>query len=358
MVKLTAEYVEKKCSQIQLNKSLSKKIKKDELYGLTHLRMNDMFISSIGNFTAFRNLKVIYLQNNNILKIENLNFASNLTHLYLQHNLISKIENLDYLEKLQTLYLGYNNIVVVEGLERLKNLSVLQIENQRLSTTESLCFDPRSIRTLSTCLKALNISNNKITSLKNIKELHELEVLEAKNNVINDIDDLTECISALGSLTNLSLQGNPVTQYHRYKENLIANNDTITTLDGKLVTDICRCFMKRFKVKKHLHHTQKSSTTRLDEDITSSLNLPPALKKSISRALFQYPHPKSFITISSAIGEMQSYTFPPWKSASGANAKRNGHITPRPFWNKTAKVKQPRVIQPLINSKTIELPLI
>lgn len=47
MVKLTAEYVEKKCSQIQLNKSLSKKIKKDELYGLTHLRMNDMFISSI-----------------------------------------------------------------------------------------------------------------------------------------------------------------------------------------------------------------------------------------------------------------------------------------------------------------------
>lgn len=58
--------------------------------------------------------------------------------------------------------------------------------------------------------------------------MHELEVLEAKNNVINDIDDLTECISALGSLTNLSLQGNPVTQYHRYKENLIANNDTLS----------------------------------------------------------------------------------------------------------------------------------
>lgn len=44
--------------------------------------------------------------------------------------------------------------------------------------------------------------------------------------------------------------------------------------------------------------------------------------------------------------------------ASGANAKRNGHITPRPFWNKTAKIKQPRITQSLINSKTIELPLI
>ncbi|XP_012137816.1 protein phosphatase 1 regulatory subunit 42 [Megachile rotundata] len=358
MVRLTVEYVEKKCSQIQLNKSLTKKLQKNELYGLTHLRMNDMSISSIGNFAAFKNLRVIYLQNNNISKIENLNFATNLTHLYLQHNQISKIENLDSLHKLQTLYLGYNNIVVVEGLERLKNLTALHIENQQLSSGESLCFDPRSVHTLSTCLKILNISGNKIVSLKSIKVLHKLEVLEAENNIIDDIDDLTECISALNSLKNLSLQGNSVTEYHRYKENLIANSDTITTLDGKPVTDIFRCFVKRFKMKKHLHHTKKSSETKMDEDITSSLNLPPALKKSISRAMFQYPNPKSFVTISSAIDEMQPYIFPPWKMASGADAKRNGHITPRPFWNKTAKVKHSHVIRPSIHNKTIELPLI
>ena len=50
MVRLTTEYIERKCSQIQLNKSLSKKLRKDELYSLTHLRMNNMFISSIVSY--------------------------------------------------------------------------------------------------------------------------------------------------------------------------------------------------------------------------------------------------------------------------------------------------------------------
>lgn len=75
----------------------------------------------------------------------------------------------------------------------------------------------------------LNVSGNEITSLKDIKYLGELEVLDARNNAIDDIDDLTESISALVSLKELSLQDNPVTQHYRYKENLIANNDTIST---------------------------------------------------------------------------------------------------------------------------------
>lgn len=131
----------------------------------------------------------------------------------------------------------------------MKNLTVLQIENQKLPFGESLYFDPRSILALSvsffivifllyifihiyklfqTCLKVLNISGNKITSLKNIKELYKLEILDATNNIIDDINDLTETINILISLKDLSLQGNPVTKYYRYKENLIANNDTIS----------------------------------------------------------------------------------------------------------------------------------
>ncbi|XP_076629063.1 protein phosphatase 1 regulatory subunit 42 [Colletes latitarsis] len=356
MVRLTTEYIEKKCSQAQLSKSLSKKIKKEELYGLTHLRMSNMFISSIGNFGLYKNLKVIYLQNNNISAIENLQFASNLTHLYLQHNIISKIENLDSLKNLQTLYLGYNNIVVVEGLECLKNLTTLDIKNQRLNLGELLCFDPRSVYTLSTCLKVLNISGNKMRSLKDIKDLHKLEVLDARNNFIDDIDDLTETISALISLRDLYLQDNPVTQHYRYKENLIANNDTIRNLNGKTVTDICRCFMKRFKMEKHLHRTKKPSRTTLDEDITNSLNLPPAFKKSMSRAMFQYPGPKLSITISSAIDEMQPQIFPSWKTAPGTKTIRHGHITPRPFWSNVIKTKQPHVARSLIKNKAIKLP--
>ncbi|KZC09010.1 Protein phosphatase 1 regulatory subunit 42 [Dufourea novaeangliae] len=355
MVRLSPEYIEKKCSQAQLNKSCSKKVKKRELYSTTHLRMNNMFISSIGNIADYKNLKVIYLQNNHISAIENLHFASNLTHLYLQHNVIRKIENLESLENLQTLYLAYNNIVVVEGLEYLKNLTTLDIQNQNLSLGETLCFDPRSIDTLSTSLQVLNVSGNKMTSLKDIKNLHKLEILDARKNLLDDIEDLTEIISALISLKDLSLQGNPVTQHYRYKENLIANNDTISNFNGKTITDVCRCFMKKFKIEKHLYRNKKSSRATLDEDITSSLNLPPALKKSISRAMFQHSGPKLSITISSAICDMQPQIFPAWKT--GTKSVRHGHITPRPFWsNVTKKTKQPHVVRSLIKSKAIKLP--
>lgn len=50
MVKLTTDVVEKKYSQILSSKSLSKTIKKEELWKLTHLYMNDMFINSIVSY--------------------------------------------------------------------------------------------------------------------------------------------------------------------------------------------------------------------------------------------------------------------------------------------------------------------
>ncbi|XP_076239562.1 protein phosphatase 1 regulatory subunit 42 [Calliopsis andreniformis] len=354
MVTLTTDYIEKR-SQSRLSKFPSAKTKKTELYGLTHLRMNNMYINSIGNIAVYKNLKVIYLQNNNISRIDNLQFASNLTHLYLQHNAINKLENLDCFTKLETLYLGYNDIAVVEGLEHLRNLTVLHVERQRLTHGESLCFDPRSMHALSNCLKVFNISGNKLSTLRDIKSLEKLEVLDTRNNRIDDINDLTEIISALTSLRELSIQDNPITEHYRYRENLIANNDTLRMLNGVMVTDICRCFMKRFKIEKH-RRTKQFSKVRLDEDITSSLNLPLALKKSISRAMnLQHPTPKVSISVSSIIDETQPQIFLAWKTAPGIEAMRHGHITPRLFWNHVAKTKHSYIARSSTKSKSNKL---
>lgn len=207
------------------------------------------------------------------------------------------------------------------------------------------------------CLKVLNISNNKITSFENLIGFHELNTLEAKNNLLNNMDDLTRTISTLTSLKDLFLQGNPVTQSYRYRENLIANSVLlgkihvtlflllscslynyhfvlqIANLDGKIVTDTCRNFMKKFKMEKHNRHMKKAIKTPLASDITSmltviafiliaviigrkfvgSLNLPPAFKRSISRAIFQNPGSQLSIKITpESIGNQQ--VFPPWKS--------------------------------------------
>lgn len=147
------------------------------------------------------------------------------------------------------------------------------------------------------CLKVLNISDNKITSLRSLIGFRELNTLEAKNNFLNNMDDLTGTISTLTSLKELSLQDNPVTQSYRYRENLIANSILlgkiymnlssllscllhnyhfvlwIANLDGKIVTDICRNFMKRFQMEKHNRHVKKAIKTPLGNDITSMLTI-------------------------------------------------------------------------------------
>ena len=77
------------------------------------------------------------------------------------------------------------------------------------------------------CLLFLNISGNKLTSLEELKNFRKLISLEAKENKISDIENLTETVMMLVSLENIFLQGNPVTHVYNYKENLIANSDSL-----------------------------------------------------------------------------------------------------------------------------------
>lgn len=65
--------------------------------------------------------------------------------------------------------------------------------------------------------------------------------------------------------------------------------------------------------------------------IVGSLNLPPAFKRSISRAIFQHPGPHLSVTItpgSLSVGS-QLQVFPPWKS--GKKKKRTGKIIISPL---------------------------
>ncbi|KAG7213814.1 hypothetical protein KM043_003029 [Ampulex compressa] len=355
-MKLTLEALERKSSRERREKFPDKDVKKEQAWKLTHLCMNDRFIGSIGNLDACQNLKAIYLQNNNISKIENLGFARNLTHLYLQHNSITRMENLDSLSKLRTLYLGHNKIKVLEGLENLHNLTVLHVENQKNSDGESLCFEPRTMIVLSTHLKVLNVSGNKIRSVKALANLRKLENLEAADNMIVDIEDLAETIKTLVALRDLSLQGNPVLRQYRSKETLIANNDTLERLNGKVITDACRTFMKQFKIEKLTRRTEKSSKSALGKDITDSLNLPPAFKRSISRAIFQQTIPKLPVMISSAIDEAPPHIFPPWKTALTSKSPKDNRVTPRPFWGNIIRNKGARRIPSSISTKAIPLP--
>jgi len=65
------------------------------------------------------NLQVLYLDSNQISKIEGLDKLTSLQRLYLNDNQITKIEGLDNLTNLQGLYLGWNQITDGTPLEAL-----------------------------------------------------------------------------------------------------------------------------------------------------------------------------------------------------------------------------------------------
>lgn len=98
-----------------------------------------------GDLTCHQ-LKVLYLHNNSIKKITNLDQLNHLTHLYLQWNRIRKIENLASLKNVKKLYLSYNEIQRLEGVENLHHLEELHLEYQNLqSSQDEFSFDADSL---------------------------------------------------------------------------------------------------------------------------------------------------------------------------------------------------------------------
>ena len=81
-----------------------------------------------------RKLEVLYLFENRLTTISEsmLNFRK-LTRLYMYDNYITKMENLDSLVNLQKLYLEKNMISRLEGLQNCTKLEELMLQEQRLA---------------------------------------------------------------------------------------------------------------------------------------------------------------------------------------------------------------------------------
>lgn len=123
MVRLTTELIAKSRNRVNRKRGLSSQ---EYLRIVTHLHLSNNNIEDIvsmrylnavlsfifyvclifffqGDISDCRNLAVLYLYDNQITHIRNLDFASNLTHLFLQNNNITHIENLFNLQKLSKL---------------------------------------------------------------------------------------------------------------------------------------------------------------------------------------------------------------------------------------------------------------
>ncbi|KAF5270216.1 hypothetical protein FQA39_LY08430 [Lamprigera yunnana] len=280
----------------------------------THLFWNNKFSKNIKATISLKSLCVIYLHNNEITKIENIESAVNLKHLFLQQNKIKKIENLNNLVKLEKLYLGHNEISVLEGLETLTNLKELHLEKQNLNG-DSLCFDHRSIFAIANSLKILRISHNNITTITNLAPLKNIETLDASHNMLGDFKEVCDTLRNWYYIYEAKFHNNPIAKDRRYRENIISSSHKLAqysiinvsaTLDDKDINEVTRCFLKRFELEKSSRPNKQ--IVHIPEWATQYGQ--PILQKAVYESLLKNTRSCFDTTLHNSAGDI----YVPWKA--------------------------------------------
>ncbi|XP_065651763.1 leucine-rich repeat-containing protein 9 isoform X2 [Hydra vulgaris] len=248
---------------------------KDIFNNLRSLNLEQNNLTCFGGIFQIVNLKVLCLNYNFIECIipksfenatkdeQNKPILHNLEVLHLGYNGIRHMSllKLDCLPSLKMLFLQGNEISKVEGLENLCELRELVLDKNKLKCLHETSFINQKK------LKELHIENNMLQKLNYLEELVCLERLYIGSNRIQDTLEFEKLIN-LTKLFEISLIDNPVTRRHMHRPFLIFHRPSLLYIDGIVITNDER-------IRAELHFIEQQ-TNPLDQ---STLNLVPKSKK-------------------------------------------------------------------------------
>uniref|UniRef100_A0A8B9VQX3 Leucine rich repeat containing 49 n=1 Tax=Anas zonorhyncha TaxID=75864 RepID=A0A8B9VQX3_9AVES len=193
-------------------------------------------------------LRLLNFQHNFITRIQNISNLHHLVFLDLYDNQIEEISGLSTLRSLRVLLLGKNRIKKISNLENLKNLDVLDLHGNQISKIEN-------INHLSE-LRVLNLARNLLSIVENLNGLDSLTELNLRHNQVSkDVDTLPHlqrlflsfnnissfedilCLADSSSLSDITLDGNPIAQESWYKHTVLHHMMQLRQLDMKRITE-------------------------------------------------------------------------------------------------------------------------
>lgn len=195
-------------------------------------------------------LRMLNLQHNAITQLQHLSSLRRLVFLDLYDNLISEISGLDALLSLRVLMLGKNKIRRIGGMQSLIKLDVLDLHGNMIRIIENLSH-LQHLRVLNlagneivhtaglagmTSLAELNLRRNRIMHTYEVDSLPQLQRLYLSHNSIKEFSDIA-CMTDNSTLTELSLDGNPLTNNPDYRKMIIHRMKHLKVLDTRPLTE-------------------------------------------------------------------------------------------------------------------------
>ncbi|GFR51283.1 hypothetical protein Agub_g13641 [Astrephomene gubernaculifera] len=156
----------------------------------------------------------------------------NLQVLQLGGNQVSSVSSLQLgaLTGLRSLFLQANDITRIEGLDGLINLQELVLDRNRIRY-----IDPDALTGLPK-LRELRLEENGLRSLSGFNYLaRSLQALHVGSNRIGEPADLDR-LTCLTGLVEVTLAGNPISRKNTYRAMVIAKCPRIQVLDQQMVT--------------------------------------------------------------------------------------------------------------------------
>lgn len=195
----------------------------DQFDSLRSLNLENNNLTSFSGILYLRNLKVLCLNNNKIDCIfprsknnSNQGVGTGLDYLlpvlevlYLAYNGITDLvaSQIGKLTSLKALFLQGNEIVKIEGLETLRDLRELVLDKNKIKSIGELSFAGQMMR-----LSELHIEENRLKDLNNLHICRGLHKLYAANNKISEFFEIEKLID-LNHLLEISLINNPVSVF-------------------------------------------------------------------------------------------------------------------------------------------------
>ncbi|CAH1791753.1 unnamed protein product [Owenia fusiformis] len=259
----------------------------------------------------------------------------NLEVLHLGHNGIKDLGalQLSRLSSLKALFLQGNEISKIDGLEGLQDLRELVLDRNKIKCVSEESFINQWN------LQELHMEENRIKELSNMACLENLQRLYLGMNRIQDISEL-EKLEVLPNMIELSVVSNAVSRRLLHRPMLVYRMPNLMIIDGIAVTD-----EERTKAELYFMEQQAPQATTTMETVLPGIGqYKMQIPVKVTNMQLAQPPEKPWPTYTTATGEevmiQPTEQVPPPALPRGANRRRAGNRPNEAMMSSSNNVRQ------------------